>query len=79
MNTARIKHTAALLQNGQVLAAGGVNSAGFLNSAELYDPSTKPGDVIHATMVTDDAYWLEDIGAKGNPSRSLLENRFSAK
>src|SRR6516225_1211799 len=38
--TARIKHTAALLQNGQVLAAGGVNSAGFLNSAELYDPST---------------------------------------
>ena len=63
--TARIKHTAALLQNGQALAAGGVNSAGFLNSAELYDPSTKPGDVIHATMVTDDAYWLEDIRVTG--------------
>ena len=21
----------------------------------------KPGDVIQATMVTDDAYWLEDV------------------
>ena len=25
----------------------------------------KPGDVIHATMVTDDAYWLEDIRVTG--------------
>ena len=40
MSTARIKHTATLLQNGQALAAGGVNSTGFLSSAELYDPST---------------------------------------
>ena|SRR5215471_5729509 len=40
MSTARIKHTATLLQNGQVLAAGGVNSTGFLSSAELYDSST---------------------------------------
>ena len=40
MSTARIKHTATLLANGQVLAAGGVNSTGFLTSAELYDPTT---------------------------------------
>jgi len=40
MSTARIKHTATLLPNGQVLAAGGVNSTGFLTSAELYDPTT---------------------------------------
>jgi len=40
MSTARIKHTATLLQNGQVLKAGGVNSTGFLSGAELYDPST---------------------------------------
>jgi len=25
----------------------------------------KPGDVIKATMVTDDAYWLEDIHVTG--------------
>ena len=25
----------------------------------------KPGDVIQATMVTDDAYWLEDIRVTG--------------
>ena len=40
MSTARIKHTATLLQNGHVLAVGGVNSKGFLSSAELYHPST---------------------------------------
>ena len=25
----------------------------------------QPGDVIEATMVTDDAYWLEDIRVTG--------------
>jgi Cu/Ag efflux protein CusF len=25
----------------------------------------KPGDVIEATMVTDDAYWLENIRVTG--------------
>jgi N-acetylneuraminic acid mutarotase len=44
LNTARISHTATLLQNGQVLVAGGHALAGgyavFLNSAELYDPAT---------------------------------------
>ena len=27
--------------------------------------AVKPGDVIEATMVTDDAYWLEDIRVTG--------------
>ena len=35
----RIKHTATLLPNGQVLVAGG-GSHGILASAELYDPAT---------------------------------------
>ena len=44
LNTARIDHTATLLQNGQVLIAGGsVNHympMDFINGAELYDPAT---------------------------------------
>lgn len=44
MSTARIKHSATVLQNGQVLAAGGVNATGFLTSAELYDPQRREGD-----------------------------------
>jgi len=27
--------------------------------------AVKPGDIIEATMVTDDAYWLEDIRVTG--------------
>jgi len=46
LNTARIEHTATLLQNGKVLVAGGNGSDGnhiplSLNSAELYDPATE--------------------------------------
>ena|SRR5215467_9510637 len=33
------------------------------NAAAL--ATVKPGDVIEATMVTDDAYWLEDIRVTG--------------
>ena len=40
MSTARLKHTATLLPNSQVLVAGGVNSTGFITSAKLYDPTT---------------------------------------
>ena len=39
MNSARIQHTASLLNNGNVLVAGGCNGS-TLNSAEVYDPST---------------------------------------
>jgi len=43
LNTARISHTATLLQSGQVLVAGGAGGNGHkvsLDSAELYDPAT---------------------------------------
>src|SRR4029077_2220814 len=40
MNSARESHEAALLLNGQGLAAGGVGSSGALFSAELYNPAT---------------------------------------
>ena len=41
MNVARYRHSATLLQNGQVLVAAGEGSSGnFLASAELYDPSS---------------------------------------
>jgi galactose oxidase-like protein len=39
MNSARIQHTASLLNNSKVLVTGGCNSS-ILNSAELYDPAT---------------------------------------
>ena len=37
--TARVGHTATMLNNGKVLVAGG-SSTGTLDSAELYDPAT---------------------------------------
>jgi Bacterial Ig-like domain (group 2)/Galactose oxidase, central domain/Kelch motif len=41
LNTARVDHTATLLNNGMVLIAGGVNTNGtYVSSAELYNPST---------------------------------------
>jgi hypothetical protein len=39
MHDARDQHTAALLTNGQVLAAGGFNATVSLASAELYNPA----------------------------------------
>src|SRR3989442_1737312 len=41
LNTARVGHTATLLQNGKVLVVGGSdNGFNVLDSAELYDPVT---------------------------------------
>ena len=41
LNTARVAHTATLLQNGKVLVAGGQDEHGeYLASAELYDPAS---------------------------------------
>ncbi len=43
LHTARVQHTATLLQNGQVLVAAGYNqnnSPPYLASAELYNPAT---------------------------------------
>ncbi len=41
MCSARIGHTATLLQNGQILAAGGMQGTKTLGTAELYDPKTR--------------------------------------
>ena len=40
LNTARVGHTATLLQNGKVLVVGGNDNDNILDSAELYDPVT---------------------------------------
>jgi hypothetical protein len=40
MLTARVDHTATLLQNGTILIAGGRSGASATNAAELYDPAT---------------------------------------
>jgi len=40
MTTARLDHTAILLNNGLVLIAGGDNQTTYLASAELYNPAT---------------------------------------
>jgi hypothetical protein len=40
LNTARVFHTATLLQNGKVLVVGGNDNDNILDSAELYDPVT---------------------------------------
>jgi hypothetical protein len=40
LNTARVNHTATLLNNGEVLAAGGHDPAGTFASAERYSPAT---------------------------------------
>jgi len=45
------------------------------NSAAL--AAVKPGDVIEATMVTDDAHWLEDIRVTGTLSHSSLSGMLS--
>ena len=41
LNTARILHTATLLNNGTDLMAGGYGSSVYLTAAELYDPATE--------------------------------------
>src|SRR5204862_4348156 len=43
LNTARLAHTATLLQNGMVLVAGGTvgDDGDAFASAELYDPATR--------------------------------------
>lgn len=38
--TARVHHTATLLQNGKVLIAGGEDYSGYLSSVEIYNPDT---------------------------------------
>src|SRR5260370_28853634 len=63
LSTARIKHSATLLQDGQVLAAGGVNATGFLTSAELYDSSTRKW-ISTGSMTT----------ARGQHTATLLPN-----
>ena len=40
MKTARVLHSATLLQDGRVLVAGGYISGGYASSAEIYDSNT---------------------------------------
>ena len=39
LNTARMGHTATVLQDGRILIAGGTDGTNALNSAEIYDPA----------------------------------------
>jgi N-acetylneuraminic acid mutarotase len=52
MSTARMGHTATLLQTGQVLVAGGNGTGGILASAELYDPGTDTWTATSSPMST---------------------------
>ena len=57
LNTSRYQHSAAILNNGQILVAGGVNcptagSCTYLSTAELYNPATSAFTYTAGPMAT---------------------------
>ncbi len=52
MTSDRYRHTATLLQNGQVLIAGGQSSVSVNDTAELYDPTTNTFTATKGKMST---------------------------
>ena len=57
LNTARLFHTATLLDNGKVLVVGGSSdTSGYVASAELYDPAAGTWAVTAALTVPRDSH-----------------------
>ncbi|EYF02893.1 Kelch repeat-containing protein [Chondromyces apiculatus] len=52
MQTARIRHTATLLDDGRVFVTGGENAGGLQDTAEMFEPGSRTWTSISATMST---------------------------
>ena len=89
LNTARMDHTATLLNDGTVLVAGGQDGSGnAFSSYEIYDPNagssppfdgtwTQPADTLHYPRYLHTATLLQDgtvLVAGGMPSGSVATN-----